>query len=214
MLDQPCLTDWHQIFLVAAGFLSAILLVWSRFWVQSFYDEQAYDRRPAADRRFSTHIGRLWLSFGLLFALLAFGFTVLDWLLTRQLVQLYIAAYQIPMERLAAGFLMGAFDITLIAIIQQIHNVWETSMKKGEPKPIDYGRHLHERTRSKTCLFRATYVALSIIFVFCLLQAFVPLSPTWWFWLALGSFLIPGLILLVTYMHISRRRGSLDHIAF
>ncbi len=207
MLQQTCPNDWHQIFLVAAGFLTAILLVWSQLWVHSFYAERPYQEKKGrleSDSLFSTHIAYLWLSAGVLFAILAFGFTGLHWLLAGKTVQCSIAACLIGrMQRLAAGFLMGAFIIALIAVIQQIFNAWKTLKAKGEPKPIDYGRHPHERTRNKTCLFRATYAALFLIFFFCLLPALIPpdcWTPIWWLWLALFSFLIPLLILGVTIL--------------
>jgi hypothetical protein len=222
MLHQTYLTDWHQIFLIAAGFLTAILLVWSQLWVHSFYAERPYQEKRGgleSDRLFSTHIAYLWLSAGVLFAILAFGFTGLHWLLAGKTVQCSLAACLIGrMQQLAAGFLMGAFIIALIAVIQQIFlNAWKTLKAKGEPKPIDYGRHPHERTRNKTCLFRATYAALFLIFFFCLLPALIPpdcWTPIWWLWLALFSFLIPILIVGGTYECISRQRRRKDPCAF
>jgi len=206
MLQQTCPNDWHQIFLVASGFLTATLVVWIQFWVRSLYEKLPTDNRSFEDRSFSVHTAILWLFVGVLFALFAFGLTGLDWLFTHQKVQLATPAYQIDlMEQLAACFLMSSFNITLIAVIQQIINAGATLKRKGESEPINYGRHPNERTHNKRFLFGGICVALALVWTCCLFLAFTPLPLIPWLLRALLSVLYPGLILWATYKGISIR---------
>jgi hypothetical protein len=197
-MSQQITTDWHQIFLVAAGFLTAILLMWSQHWVRSLYEEQPYDNRSEVDRRFSTHIMRLWLVVGVFFALVAFGLTGLDWLLTRQLVLPDPLISQMPLtERFAAGFLMGAFNITLVGIAIEIWNAGLLLKRKGETKRINY------KDGDKRFIFMSICIALSLILACCLFLALksLPLIP--WILRAFLSIIYPILILIVAHYRTS-----------
>jgi hypothetical protein len=193
MLHQIYFTDWHQILFVAAGFLTAILIVWLQFWVRSFYEERAYDTRPESDRRFSVHIAGLWLFVGVFLSLLAFGFTGLDWLFTRFNVYLPASVNQIPMERLAAGFLIGAFDITLLAVLQQIIDVGRGFLTRGNLEPVAY------TPKKKWCILIAVCIALILISVVTVILLAV-MPPLYWLYLILGSFIIPFVIVGGTYL--------------
>lgn len=184
-------------------------------WIQTrqraFYDEKDYDKRCEQDRLFSTDIAVLWLSVGVFFALLAFGLTGLDLLVTRQLIPLCPAACQMRlMERLAAGFLIGAFDITLIAVLEVIWTAGRTLKANGKANRIYY------TNRRKTCLRKAVCVALVLVLAFsllvCLLPAFIPLLQCRWLWLILCclSLIIPLLILGITFKCTYCQRRSTD----
>ncbi|MGD0351917.1 MAG: hypothetical protein ABSB38_00215 [Dehalococcoidia bacterium] len=168
MFHNIFLTDWHQLFLIAAGFLTATLLVWAQFWVNSFYDEQLYDKRPEDDRRFSVNVAGLWLFSGVLFALLAFSLTGLDWLYTSRLV--HTVLYHIELiERLATGFLMGAFEIALVAVVIQLIMAWRTLKEKGNAKRI----RMDYTDKRKRYLFIAVCVIPFLLFAVSILLTFI-----------------------------------------
>jgi hypothetical protein len=210
MHHQSYITDWHQILLVAAGFLTAILSLWIQNELRFFYEEEKIDREELtkatkpqnkniesrlSHRRISSALWCFWLYAGVLFALVAFGLTGLDWLFPHQADLI---------EQIAKGLLVGAFDITLIAVLKTIFLDFGpvSWAKEGKEKePLLYGHDNATRTRRKRCLFIAIVVALILILASSLFLAIIP--PVW---LILSFFVIPLLIVGGTYCKILRTK--------
>jgi hypothetical protein len=210
MLHQTYFTDWHQILLVAAGFLTAILSVWFQSEQRFFYEKRKLDKEEQklkdlieqkniesriSNRRISITLWSFWLYAGILFALLAFGLTGLDWLFTYQNGWI---------EYLAKGLLIGAFDITLIAVWKTVFIDYRTvswAEEGKEQEPLNYGNNDEERTKNKRCLFGALCAALVVIVASSLVLAIK--LPRYWCWLIFISFVVQISIVGGTCLKIS-----------
>jgi magnesium-transporting ATPase (P-type) len=194
---------------VAAGFLTAILSLWIQNELRFFYEEEKLDREELTEakklkqkniesrlsnRRISSTLWCSWLYAGVLFALVAFGLTGLDWLMPHQADRI---------EQIAKGLLVGAFDITLIAVLKTIiidYRAVAWAKEGNEQEPLPYGLDDATRTHNKRCLFIAMFVALILILASSILLAIIP--PDYWAWLILSFFVIPLLIVGGTYCKI------------
>jgi hypothetical protein len=80
------MTDWHQILLVATGFLTAILSLWIQSELRFFHEEKKFDKEELkeeklkqkntekiesrlSNRRISSTLWCFWLFAGILFSL-------------------------------------------------------------------------------------------------------------------------------------------------
>jgi hypothetical protein len=123
------------------------------------------------------------------------------------------------------------FDFGLLSLAD------EKNIEKKGDEPLNYGVNTKERNHSKRCLFIAISAALFLVLYFSLILAgihttellamarivsslvspiLIPvlallhlLPANWWIWLlALCSFTVPSLILLITYIFIRVLRNQ------